>query len=331
MSAGPRRLGILIVGSGQAARLHTKLLSRHAAEVRLAHWGRSVDPTLALVREFGGDHLPDDLTAALADERVDAVFVTTPPDTHRDIALEALEAQKHVIVEKPAFLTSEDFDAVQAAASRADRQVLVAENYYYKPLRRRLVEIIASGELGQIRLISISAVKQQRAHGWRADPERAGGGALFEGGIHWVSLMATLGLDIQHADAFFPDAPAGHERSAVLVMEYAQGAVGALTYSWEIPSTFRGLRISRIHGTQSSLLFESNGLFVLRGGPRPRLWMPGLSDIQGYQAMLADFVRALTTGVEPEFKLGDARRDVELVQAVYSRSHHRASTRESVS
>jgi predicted dehydrogenase len=135
-----------------------------------------------------------------------------------------------------------------------------------------------------------------------------------------VSFLGSLGLSIRRAEAFFPDAPAGHERSAVFVAEYAEGAVGVLNYSWEIPSTLRGLRLSRIYGTRSSLLFESNGLFLLRGGPRPRLWFPGLSDIQGYKAMLADFVRVLTEGARPEFTLADARRDVELIRGTYTHS-----------
>jgi len=177
---------------------------------------------------------------------------------------------------------------------------------------------VASGELGEIRLIQINAVKHQRAEGWRADPAREGGGALFEGGIHWVCLMANLGLEIRSVQGFLPDASPGRERSAVFVAQYREGGVGVLTHSWDIPSTLRGLRLSRIWGTQSSILFESNGLFVLRGGRRPRLWLPGLADIQGTRAMLEDFVRVLRTGTSPKFTLEAARRDVELVRAAYA-------------
>lgn len=318
MSESPRAPGILFIGSGQAARLHSKILSKRHPRVRRAYWGRSAEPTLALVREFGGDHYPGAWTDALSDDHIGAVFITTPPDTHRDIAVEALDAGKHVIVEKPAFLTSAEFDDVEAAAARGQRQVLVAENYFYKPLLRRIVEIIESGALGQVRLIAIDAVKRQVANGWRADPARSGGGALFEGGIHWVSFMASLGLTIRRVEAFFPDAPPGHERTAVFVAEYIEGAVGVLNYSWEIPSTLRGLRLSRIYGTRSSLLFESNGLFLVRGGRRPRFWFPGFSDIQGYRAMHADFIGVLTNGGHPEFTLADARRDVELIRSTYA-------------
>jgi predicted dehydrogenase len=293
-------------------------LSKDFPQVRRVIWGRSVERARDMAREVGGGAHEGSLTEAMEADDVEVVFVTTPPDTHLDFTLQALAAGKHVIVEKPAFRDSAEFDRVETAAAQAGRSVLVAENYYYKPLLQRLRDIIASDTLGQVRLIEINAVKRQTVEGWRNDPARAGGGALFEGGIHWVSLMANLGLEIRTAHGYLPDAPAGYERSALFVAEYSEGAVGVLAYSWEIPSTLRGLRLSRIWGTRASLLFESNGLFVLRGGRRPRIWFPGLVDIQGYRAMLRDFVRALTTGTPPAFSLEAARRDVELVRSAYA-------------
>jgi predicted dehydrogenase len=304
---------ILIMGAGAAARRHTRLLSKHHPDVRLVHWNRSDDATFA--GELGGRNLRGSWQEAVATDGVDAVFVTTPPCTHRELALAALAAGKHVIVEKPAFLDTVEFDEVDAAADRAGRHVLVAENYAYKPLLRHLRALVESGALGQVRLITINAAKWQAVDGWRSDPAQAGGGALFEGGVHWVSLLAGLGLTVSRVDASFPDAPAGQERSALLMLEFEEGAAAVLAYSWEIPTTLRGLRLSRIHGTKRSVLFESNGLFTLLGGRR--LAVPGLADIQGYRAMLADFVRVLTSGGEPRYELGDARRDVALIRMAY--------------
>ena len=309
-------LTMLIIGSGQAAGCHAALLARHHPGVTRLFWGRSPSPTRELAAKFGGSRIEGSWGEAVNDERVDAVFITTPPDTHREIAVAALEAGKHVIVEKPAFLTGEEFDSVEEAATRNRRRVLVAENYLYKPLLRAIRKEIRSGVLGQVRLITIDAVKRQVADGWRADPARAGGGALFESGIHWVAFMDSLGLSIRRVDAWFPDAPAGQERSVVFLAEYEEGAVGVLSHSWEIPGLLRGLRLSRIYGTRRSLLFESNGLFLLSG--HRRLSLPGLSDIQGYRAMLADFIRVLTTGAEPEFTLADARRCIELIRSTYT-------------
>ena len=316
MTGGQRALRILIIGSGWAASWHARLLAKHHRNVAIMFWGRSAEPTRALAAKYKGERVAGHWTEAVADERVGAVFITTPPDMHLDIAIAALHAGKDVIVEKPAFLDSGEFDAVEAAAARHGRQVLVAENYLYKPLFRAIREQIRSGVLGQVRFVTIDAVKRQAVDGWRADPARAGGGALFESGIHWVSFLDGLGLSIRRARAFFPDSPGGQERSVVFVAEYEEGAVGVLSHSWEVPGLLRGLRLSRVYGTRGSLLFESNGLFLLRG--HRKLSFPGLSDMLGYRAMLADFVRALTTGTEPEFTIADARRCVEMIQNTYN-------------
>ena len=309
---------ILFIGCGRAAGLHSRVLAKHFPEVGRSYLSRTPNPAYALAGAHGGRVHEQGMAAALADEAVDAVFVTTTPASHLEVTLEALDAGKHVIVEKPAFLDIGEFDLVDAAAKRVNRQVLVAENYFYKPLRGTLSRIVGEGSLGQIRLIEINAVKRQAADGWRLDPTLSGGGVLFEGGVHWVSLMANLGLDIESCRGFFPDAPPGHERSAVFVAEYGQGAIGVLNYSWEIPSILKGLRLSRIWGTRGSILFESNGLFAIRTGGPLRMSLPGLADIQGYRAMLTDFMRVLRTGTSPEFTLQAARRDVELVREAYA-------------
>ena len=312
-------LGVLIVGTGGAARVHAKTLRQDHSWVARWHWSRSPARAVKFAGKMGGDASIGTWDEALADPRTDAVLITTPPDTHVDLAVSALEAGKHVLVEKPAFLNLAEFDRVERVATERGRQVIVLENYPYKPLARALRRMVASGELGRVRLLQINAVKLQKVHGWRADPDQSGGGALFEGGIHWISLLTDLRWTVDRIHAAFAGAPPGWERSAVVTLDYAEGATAVLNYSWEIPGTFRGLRLSRIWGTRGSALFETNGLFLLRrSGRRVRAMLPGLKDIQGYRAMTADWVGALTDDRPPQYTLRDARRDVELIRAAYA-------------
>jgi predicted dehydrogenase len=106
----------------------------------------------------------------------------------------------------------------------------------------------------------------------------------------------------------------GLERSSLMVFEYEGGAVGTLTHSWETPSRLRGLHLSRISGTHGSIVFESNGLFVLTPS---RLILPGLADLAGYGAMLRDFIEALESGREPLMTLDRAQRDQEMIENAY--------------
>src|SRR5262249_11503464 len=192
-----------------------------------------------------------------------------------DLTLAALRGGKNVIVEKPAFLRASDCALVRSEEARSECSVMVAENYCYKPLARVLREVIASGVLGEVRLIQIDAVKHQTTSAWRADPSALGGGALFEGGVHWIDLLANLGLRVEAVHGFRPGDWQGCERSMLVVAEYEEGAIGTLAHSWEVPSPLRGLRISHVYGTRGSVTFESNGLFVVVTGSQTRLILPG--------------------------------------------------------
>ncbi|HEU4680468.1 MAG TPA: Gfo/Idh/MocA family oxidoreductase, partial [Gemmatimonadales bacterium] len=308
-------LHLVFLGCGRIARQHARR-ARSLAGVRCGFASRDAQRAAEFCRLLGGTRSYGSYDEAFLDQDVDAVAITTPTAQHLSLTLAALEAGKHVIVEKPAFLSSVDVDLVEAAAAESGRRVLVAENYAYKPLTRVLRDVIRSGEIGEVRYLAVNALKLQQPGGWRDDQSLAGGGALFEGGIHWMHLMAGLGLTVESVHGFRPDG-AGIERSMLVVVQYEQGAVGTLHHAWDTASLFRGLRLSRIYGTRGSVTFESNGLFVAVRTRGVRMVLPGLGDIGGYQAMFADFIGCLRENREPLMTLADARRDLELVEAAY--------------
>lgn len=312
----PLRLAFL--GCGGVTASHSKTLGPARDRVRMFYASRDAARAEAFNRRFGGAGAFGSYAAALASEAVDVVLVATPPDSHLELIVAALRAGKHVIVEKPPVPRSADLLAVEREAAAARRQVLVAENYFYKPLAESLRRIIASGDLGEIRFLDVKALKTQRTGDWRDEPARALGGALYEGGIHWIDFMANLGLTPGRIEAFRPGRPGGLERSLLLAIHYDEGAVGTLAFSWEIPSPGRGLRLSRIYGSAGSVLFESNGLFLAQFGRRRRLAVPGVRDLSGSRAMFDDFLSALAQGRAPRFTLAAARRDLELIERAYA-------------
>lgn len=310
-------MNLAFLGCGGVTRTHTRTLRRFPGVARF-YASRDGARAGACNREMGGAGAFGSYAAAMDDPRVDAVLVATPPDSHLELTLAALAAGKHVIVEKPPFLRSADFDAVDRAAAAAGRRVMVAENYFYKPLAGALREVVAAGDLGEIRVLQVNALKHQETGGWRDRPESAGGGALFEGGIHWVCFMASLGMEVLDVAGFLPGAGDPRtERSAVAVFRYAGGAVGTLHHSWEIPTPLKGVRMSALYGTEGTATFESNGLFLSVRGRRSRITPLRPTDLVGYRAMFADFVDAVRENREPRYTLAFARRDLELVERIY--------------
>jgi predicted dehydrogenase len=311
------RLNLAFLGCGGITAQHSRTLSRFRHQVRCFYASRSRDRAMAFERRLGGAGSFGSYDEALADGWIDAVLVATPPSSHLDLTLAALRAGKDVIVEKPAFLAATDVDTVRQEMVATGRRVLVAENYAYKPLARVLRRLLAEEAVGDLRFVRLSAVRRQAPGGWRGDLAQAGGGALFEGGVHWIDLLAHLGPAVRTVRAFRP-AAGEIERSLLLVVEYAGGGVGTLHHSWEVPSPLRGLGLSRIDGTAGSIVFESNGLFVMAAGRRRELIVPGLRDLRGYQAMFHDLLEALRTGGEPLMTLERARRGLEIVEEAYS-------------
>ena len=280
-------------------------------------------------RRFAGVGHYEGYEEALRDPAVDAVVVAVPPRYHLELTLRALEMGKHVLVEKPAFLHVDDYQTVIAARSRTDRVVLVGENDHYKPLCVELRRLLASGVIGELVFGHFVTVmkKPKLADDWRNLEEMAGGDAFFEEGIHWLHIASSLGPRIRTIHGYRPlpsgDGPLGGDtrhKSMLAAFQYDNGAVGALYYSREIPSLFRGFRLSKLFGREGIITFESNGLFILvRGGRLPRLTLlPGFGDIRGYRAMYRDFVSAIRNGHTPEMSLERALDDHRLMDAVYA-------------
>ena len=327
-------LRIAFLGCGFITRVHSRHLRSLRSEILASYASRSREKAETFCREFGGAGSYGDYAAAIEDPRIDAVVIAVPPRYHLMLTLAALAARKHVLVEKPAYLRLDDYADVIAARDRAQRVVLVGENDHYKPLAVYLRRLMSTGALGDMVFAHFTTIahKFKTADDWRNDEEMAGGDAFFEEGIHWLHLANSLGPRIVEAHGYRPPVsvkgPDRRAKSMLVSFTYDNGAVGSLYYSREIPSLFRGLRLSKLFGRRRVITFESNGAFVLvRGEGVPQLRFPGFRDMRGYRAMYADFVRAIGAAREPEMSLEAAMDDQRLMDQIYAslRTEHDVS------
>jgi xylose dehydrogenase (NAD/NADP) len=130
--------------------------------------------------------------ALIDDERVDALYIPLPNSMHLEWTLRALEAGKHVLCEKPLGLTATECRDMQACAD--DNGVLLMEAFMYRfhPRIDRLLELIATGELGELRSIQAAfTFRLTQPDNIRLDPE-LGGGALLDVGCYCVNVSRTL-------------------------------------------------------------------------------------------------------------------------------------------
>ena len=325
MASGTLPLRLAFLGCGFITRVHSRHLRALRADVVPSYASRDRAKADDYCRRFNGNTSYGDYEAAIDDPATDGVVIAVPPRFHLNLALRALAAGKHVLVEKPGFLTMADYETVSTARDRADRVVLVGENDHYKPLAVCLRQLLAGGVIGEMvfaHFVTL-AKRLKAADDWRNDETMAGGDAFFEEGIHWLHLAASLGPRIVDIHGFRPSVSrAGTDRRAKSMMvafRYDNDAVGSLYYSREIPSLLRGLRLSKLLGRDGIISFESNGLFILvRGTGLPRLVIPGFRDMRGYQAMYLDFVRAIREKHAPEMSLERAMEDQRLMEQAYA-------------
>jgi UDP-N-acetylglucosamine 3-dehydrogenase len=315
---------IVFLGCGYITGVHSRHLRRLRHLFTPGYASRDRAKAAAFEQRYGGRGVYGDYASAIADPTVDAVVVAVPPKWHLELTLQALAAGKHVLVEKPAFPGLDDYATVAAARDRAGRVVLVGENDHYKPLAVYLRRELARGAIGDLVFASFTTIahRLKTADDWRNDEALAGGDAFFEEGIHWLHLAGSLGPGISHIRGFRP-APGGggpdrRAKSMLVAFDYDNGGVGTLLYSREVPSLFKGLRLSKLFGRRGVISFESNGALVLtRGDGVPRLRCPGLRDIRGYRAMYRDFATAVASGRAPEMSLERAAADHRLMAEVY--------------
>lgn len=323
----PEPVRLVFLGCGYITRVHSGHLRALRPDVVCAYASRDAARAAEYCRRHSGTASYPDYSSAINDPRVDAVVIAVPPRFHLELALQALAAGKHVLVEKPAFLRLEDYRTVLDARERANRVVLVGENDHYKPLAVQLRRLLADGVVGEIVFAHFTTIarKFKQADDWRNDESMAGGDAFFEEGIHWLHLAGSLGPSITTIHGYRPPPAKGGEngdrrsKSMMVAFRYDNGAVGSLYYSREIPSLLKGLRLSKLFGRRGVITFESNGAFVLaRGTGFPRLLFPGFRDMRGYQAMYRDFVRSIREGRAPEMSLERAMEDQRLMDQVYA-------------
>jgi predicted dehydrogenase len=184
-------LRVAFAGCGRAtATLHLPALARVAGVEVVAVADPDVGAARAVAARFGIGAVHDD-PAALLDGDADLIAVCTPPAGHAAVALGALAAGRHVLVEKPLTLDADEADALVAAAERAGT---VAATGFNLRRHRQVLEarrMLEAGDLGRLQLVRAHWTAGPRPEGWRRDTA-AGGSPLWEMGIHHFDLWRHL-------------------------------------------------------------------------------------------------------------------------------------------
>lgn len=315
---------ICFIGAGKINAKHAAVLRRLRPDLDLSIASRSAEKAEAFRARLG-------LRAAIGSSRMEdipasTVFIGTPPNSHHALALAALGAGKHVIVEKPAFNTLAEFDEVAALARAKKLTLFVAENQHYDPLHRKMVDFCARRPAGTLYFFELLRIGRAKLSGWREAAAEMPLGAMHEGGVHWLRRFRELAaaLDaapVERVDASIPDFGAKpFERTMILRFAHRDRFVSTLHHSWDIPRRFSPLECSRIIAENYSIYFDGRGLgAAIFGAARwPKVLLPDFADMGGFKAMWVDFLAVLETGAAPSLRLEDVREDLAIIERAYA-------------
>jgi predicted dehydrogenase len=239
--------------------------------------------------QFGFEEATTDWRKAVHHPSVDVVSITTPNSLHKEMALEAIAAGKHVLCEKPLAPTSGDAFEMLQAADTAKVVTQVGYNYIQNPLLTMARDMVAAGELGDI-----TNFRGIHAEDYMSDSEvpfsfrvdRHGGGAVADLGSHVIGMARFLVGPICEVHAQLetlirsrPIAPGSKERRPVevddvarLLVRFERGCGGSLEANWA--ATGRKMQLAfELTGTKGSLAFTQerlNELLYYRVGSDPR-------------------------------------------------------------
>lgn len=224
-------VGVAFVGAGGFARAVLLPALTGVGGVKLehvvtAHGLTAVDAQ----RKFGFRHAGTDAAAAFADPAVHLVCIATRHDAHADLVIRALEAGKHVFVEKPLALSEEQLVAIEKAATDSGAVLLVGFNRRFSPLARAARAAI-EGRGPALMSYRVNAGTLPPGH-WTLDPE-FGGGRIVGEGCHFVDLLSFLAGDapITGLAASCAGRPEGLSEDVVLQLGFGDGSVGQILYT----------------------------------------------------------------------------------------------------
>ena len=192
------RTRIGVIGAGAIAQTaHLPVLSKMRGAELVAIVDNDRVKARALADRFEVPNAFTDIEDLLESVEIDAVVVTTPNHLHEPHILRALAARVHVLCERPLALTSRGVERILAAATRAGRHVMVANNHRFRSDVQALDSFLRGGELGRVVGIRAGAYLMKRTEGWRHRRAEAGGGVFLEQGLPLLDLALWL--------ADFPD------------------------------------------------------------------------------------------------------------------------------
>lgn len=279
-----------------------------------------------------------DFRLVVQDPQIDAVVVATLNGSLAPITLAAVQAGKHVLVEKPGAFNARQLRAVHEAAQRTGVRVRIGYNHRYHPALQKARKLVDAGALGPLMFL-----RARYGHGgrkgydreWRADPMLSGGGELLDQGVHLIDLAGWFLGDFPHvgghAATYFWDMKV--DDNAFLSLRTPTGQTAWLhasctewknLFSFELYGRDAKLAIDGLGGSYGLERLAYYKMLPEMGPPDTTVFEYPRGD-QSWALEIEAFIDDIRTGREPSPGLAEGIRTLEIVEEIYRKSGYPVS------
>jgi myo-inositol 2-dehydrogenase / D-chiro-inositol 1-dehydrogenase len=330
---------VLLAGAGFIADIHAESYHRFVPDAEIVGvYSRRDEHARAFAQKHGIARSYTDIAAALSRSECDVVDICLPNDLHARLTIQAANAGKHVIIEKPLCLTLEEADEMIATCAAHNRKLMYAEELCFAPKYERVRHLVREGAVG-----SVYHLRQCEKHSgphsdWFYDLDRSGGGALMDMGCHgfaWFRWM--LGPTVKPLTVYaHMQAGLLHggrtrcEENSVCIVEFEGGVIGVVENSWaklggmedriEVSGT-GGVVYADLFMGNSALTYSQNGYgYAMEKAGSTQGWtFTNFEEAfnQGYPQELQHFIACVRDDSRPLTTGEDGRAVLEMLNAAY--------------
>ncbi|MGZ3405383.1 MAG: Gfo/Idh/MocA family protein [Polyangia bacterium] len=279
-----------------------------------------------LARAYGVEHCVDydGLDALCGSDRIDAVYIATPNDTHRAFVERVAPHGVHVLCEKPMAVTEEDCEAMIRVCADNECKLMIAYRLHFEEANLSAIELLKKGKIGEPRFFHSTFSFQINAPNIRVNPRGQGGGALYDIGVYCINaaryLFRAEPTEVVGLAARRPDDPrfekVEEQVSAILrfpgdrLATFTVGFGAEATAFYEVVGDAGKLRVDQAYEYEERIELE-----LTVGDKKPRREKYKAHDQIGPE--ISYFSDCILKGKEPEPSGLEGLADVRVIRAIY--------------
>ena len=311
-------LGIIGFGGIAKSYIHMDdILNNPELRIKAA---ADINPDDSIAKQKGIPDYYTDYKELLKDPEIDAVLIATPHDLHAVQAIDAFNAGKHVLIEKPIARNLKEAKAIIDAAEKSGKVGMIGFCQRFAPVHAEMKKIIKEKQLGNPLSVRIDHYQNfnPAPNSWWRNAERVGGGAVIGSGVHRIDLLRWMFGEIKKVYAvatYVPERTSG-EACVHSVIEFESGLKGNFSINW---ASFKYLYSESVTvSCENGMIYDKNDYLaykISRRGVDNGILKDAEAEI--CPTMYEHFVDCIKNNKTPDASLEEGYKTLQVIRAIY--------------